>query len=234
MKQHHIDLLPDSIRVQGQAGMEAGRTAVAVVVIAIFLVVLITHAKMRLNSAQERLEIAEAENNLVIAAETKAALLREELSEMRRFVERYDRIAFPLEMSRVVSTVVNALPETISLDRLDLDAGAQRTGLAPRKPDRGKPEKGKPPADDTPPRVLRGELTGFATSDSEIAELVNRLTANPPLSEVTLDFSRSRLVRGISAREFRLSFRIDLEPVYEVVEPIVNFADAAQPAMQEQ
>ena len=47
-----------------------------------------------------------------------------------------------------------------------------------------------------------------------IAEFVSNLEGVDPFSDVSLDFSRTRSVRGFTAREFRLSFRIDLEVKY--------------------
>jgi hypothetical protein len=67
-----------------------------------------------------------------------------------------------------------------------------------------------------PPRVLTGEISGFAANDQHIAELVSALESTAPFQNVSLDFSRSRRVNDRDAREFRLSFRIDLDDTYQV------------------
>ena len=51
-------------------------------------------------------------------------------------------------------------------------------------------------------------------SDQQIAELVRNLETTPLFKDVSLDYSRTRGVRGVSAREFRLSFRVDLDASY--------------------
>ena len=64
------------------------------------------------------------------------------------------------------------------------------------------------------PRQLRIELSGFAASDAEIAELVGRLRVIDPFENVSLDLSRTRPIGGQHAREFRLSLQVDLEAQY--------------------
>jgi hypothetical protein len=60
------------------------------------------------------------------------------------------------------------------------------------------------------------EISGFAPMDEDIAEYVGRLSDTGFAREVSLDFSRGRYVRDRPAREFRLSFRMDLEATYDV------------------
>jgi len=129
-----------------------------------------------------------------------------------------------VEISAVMATVVNALPASVTLEQIDIDAGTRAGGRSPRA--RTTSEK-KAAA---PPRILTCEISGFASSDGHIAELVNRLEATPPFRNVNLDFTRTRKVNDLDAREFRLSFKIDLNGRYEVVcvddGPKEGFADA--------
>jgi len=109
----------------------------------------------------------------------------------------------------VMATVINNLPESLTLDQFNIDAGARSNGHLPRA-------KGLETKDETPPRILSAEISGFAATDQEIAELVGRLDGTSPFRDVNLDFSRTRSVNGHDAREFRLSFKIDLDARYEV------------------
>ena len=81
----------------------------------------------------------------------------------------------------------------------------------------GTRSRGRELVEGPPPRVLVAEVAGFAASDADIAELVERLSNRAPFAAVNLDFSRTRGLRGRSAREFRLSFKIDLEKPYTFV-----------------
>jgi len=209
MKQHSIDLLPDSIRARSQAGLRTGRYIAATVVSVIVVIAATTHVCLALDRARGEFEAARERANLVLAAEEKANELRGRIGEVEDSIQRYKRIAAPLDISAILATTINELPEGVTLDRIDMDAGVRRVVRSPR-------DKGTVDSEAAPPRVLSAELSGFAPDDRAIAEFVAHLEQTPPFREVSLDFSRTRDVRGLTAREFRLSLRIDLEAAYEV------------------
>ncbi len=211
MIQHSIDLLPDQIRARGQAGVVTGWYVGAIMAVVVLLGVSATHARFRLSHARAQLDEAQQRASLVIAAETQASALWAQLRETRQFIARYERTALPLDMSRVLATVVNDLPVNVTLDRIDLVAGVRRTGRSARS--RGAGDEAGPQ-----PRVLTGELRGFAATDADIAEIVARMESRALYENVSLDFSRTRAVRGRGAREFRISFLFDLDVTYRVVE----------------
>jgi len=207
VSQHAIDLLPESIRARCQAGVRTGQSIAAAAIVVAVVVVLTTHARLSLNRARTEFRLAEDRANLVLVAEGRAAELRVEFDELNRHVKDYARIAHPLEISRVVATIVNQLPGSITLDSLEFDAAPHRVAPSPRG-------KSVPAGAQEMPRRLSGEIGGFAATDHHIAELVTRLEQTSPFREVSLDYSRSRAVRDRAAREFRLSFQIDLERQY--------------------
>jgi hypothetical protein len=209
--QHSIDLLPDQIRARGRAGVVAGWYVGAIVAVVVLLGVTATHARFRLSHAREQLYEAQQRASLVIAGEAQASALRAQLRETRQFIERYEHTVLPLDMSQVLATVVNDLPVNVTLDRIDLVAGVRRTGRSARS--RGAGDETGPR-----PRVLTGELRGFAATDADIAEIVARMESRALYERVSLDFSRTRVVRERGAREFRISFLIDLDVLYRVVE----------------
>lgn len=170
------------------------------------LVAATTHTKLTLTSSRELLSTTEDQADRVLDMEAKATELRQMLAETDAFTDRYDRIAYPLHMGQVISTVVRELPDSVTLDRIEIDST--------HKSARSARSRGYDPFVGPPPRVLSGEVSGFAASDQQVAELVARLAATPPFADVSLDFSRTRAVRGHSARDFRLSFRIDLDATY--------------------
>lgn len=211
MRQHPIDLLPDSIRARSQAGVVAGRYVVAALLALILLGLTVTHSRLMLDLARQRLRVAEEQADIVLQAEAKADALRAGLNESREYIDRYQLLALPVEFSRVVATVVNVLPASATLDRIDVYAGSRRQNRSVRSRGRPEPEE---PVD----RELVGELSGFAATDQDIAQLVFNLQALAFFDRVSLDFSRTRSVRGHNAREFRISFAADLETRYEVAD----------------
>jgi hypothetical protein len=209
MNQHPIDLLPESIRVRSQAGARTGRFVTAAIVTSLVLIVLTTHSRLALSRARAEYQTARNHADLVLATEKRAMELRQQIAEIQIEIEGYDRIALPLDVSAVIATLTNCMPAGMTLDRVDLEAGAYRVIRSPRSKGRDEPQE-------APPRMLSGEVSGFAPTDREIAEFVAYLSETSPFESVSLDFSRTRVVRQRSAREFRLSFRIDLEVPYVV------------------
>ena len=117
-------------------------------------------------------------------------------------------------MSRVLATLINELPSSAALDRITLYAGPRRRSRTARVRTTTGGQQGPPP------RVLTGELMGFAAEDHEVTEIVNRLDKLGLFKQIGIDFSGTRSVRERSAREFRISFRVDLEAKYEVVDRV--------------
>lgn len=211
MTQHAIDLLPDAIRARSQAGIVAGRYVVSLLVAVVLLGLAATHSRLMLDLARQRLRVAEEQADIVLSAEAKATQLRQTLDATSEYIRRYELIATPVEMSRVLATLANLLPESASLDRIDLKAGTHQAGRSSRG-------RGTRKDEGPVPRSLTGELSGFALTDLEVAELVGRIEEIGLFDQVSLDFSRSRSVRGLQARGFRISFRTDLDVKFEVTD----------------
>ena len=210
MTQHAIDLLPDVIRARSQAGIVAGRYVVSLLIAVVLVGLAGTHSRLMLDLARQRLRVAEEQADIVLSAEATASNLRATLDDKSEYIRRYERIEMPIEISRVVATLVNLLPESATLDRIDIKAGTPNTGRSAR----GRAQKGDGPAR----RSLVGELSGFALTDMQVAELVARLEGIGFFDQVRLDFSRSRTVHGLKARGFRISIRADLDVNFEVTD----------------
>jgi hypothetical protein len=207
--QHSIDLLPDSIRARGQAGLRTGRFIIGACCASVLVIGLAVHSLVTLVRAQEELFTAAIQTEKAFEAEARILELRSSLKRNQTFIDLYERIAAPVNVSAIMATVINNLPEHVTLDQFDLDAGARAISRSPRA-------KGVESKDSIPPRILHGEISGFAATDHQIAELVTRLNQTPPFRDVNLDFSRTRDVNGSDAREFRLSFKIDFDAAYDV------------------
>ena len=211
MNQHPIDLLPLAIRDRSQAGVRTGRYVAAAVVSILLLLMATLHARLGLQSARAELVAKRVQADAVLATEGKAVELRHSIEEIETYVDRYREIAVPVPVSHILATAINSMPASMSLDRIDVDAAARTAVRSARTAVLG--------SDAAAPRVLVVEIAGFAPNDAVIAEYDARLTKTGFCRQVSLDFSRTRSVRGHQAREFRLSFRIDLDAVYEIETP---------------
>lgn len=210
MRQGSVNLLPDALRARSQAGLVAGRYVVALLIAVILVGLTATHSRLILDLSRQRVRVAEDQADLVLAAEANTIRLRARLTELSEFIDEYEQIALPIEVSRVIATIVNQLPPSVAVERVDMYAGVRRSNRSVReRTDAG---------DEQRARILTGELSGFAASDQDVAETVAHLEALPIFQEVSLDFSRTRTVRAVNAREFRISFFVDLNVNYDIEE----------------
>ena len=222
-RQHSIDLLPEGIDARSRAGQRMGRFGSASAVVIIMLVVAATHSRWALHRAQVDLFNTSAQATEILSIEAKARTLQRVLTDSEQFIDMYKKVVMPIDASAVLATVIRNLPESATLDQIDLNAAVRPATRSPRS-------KADTRNDGPAPRILNGEVSGFAASDQHIAELVSRLSGTPPFKDVSLDFSRTREVRGQSAREFRVSFRIDLETAYR----LANAADRSPVAIAQE
>jgi hypothetical protein len=223
MSHRAIDLLPPEIHARNAAGLVMARCIFATIVVALMLVLTITHSQIVKQRARESLRLVMSQADLVRAAEIKESKLKDQLESARKAIDEYRAIALPVDVSRILATVVNLLPHSVTLEGIEIECGDRRVGRTARTPLDAR-------AQEPTPRVLSGELSGFAASDQDIADLVARLKKSPPFDGVSLDFTRSRVVRDRGAREFRLSFRVDLDRTYQVVDASTD--PLAQPEPQ--
>ncbi len=208
--QHQIDLLPESMRARTQARAQVSRNIGIAMVGLIAVAACITHARLLRDAAEGRLETLSAEAAVVAEVDRQRDGMQEALEKYDALAARYRLIESPIPLSRLLATIAEVMPQSVSLDEIILDADQTKR----LRPTRGAAARREP--DQKPPRILVGELSGFAESDLDIAEFVANLANRPPLSNVSWDFSKQTEVRGHSARQFRLSFVVDMEVEYEV------------------
>ncbi|MCL4209671.1 MAG: PilN domain-containing protein [Phycisphaeraceae bacterium] len=208
MRQHEIDLLPEVMRIKTQARASASRNVTMATLTVTALVLLSTHAKMVRGAAESELRLLRHEVKVLEQNEREADRLQSELERLRRLEDRQRRVETPLPISRIIAELVGAMPDSMTIDRLDVNAEQVRR-------QRSTPSKG---GTDPGPRVLVAEVAGFARDDLDITRFVSNLDGREPFADVSLDYSRQRQVHGVPAREFRLSFTIDFDAAWALRE----------------
>jgi hypothetical protein len=145
----------------------------------------------------------------VIVLEQELASLRAEQAAIVAQLETQRSLVVAIPASAVVRAVAASLPAGALLEKIDLDyANVQGTAKKIRRVGREEPA----------PRELRGEIAGIAANESDVGKLVDGLAALAPMSQVSLESSRSREFRGKSAREFRIHFKVDLDRRWKLPE----------------
>lgn len=206
-----IDLMPDSIRARSEAAVVAGRYVAASLIALLLVLVPTAHSQLMLEAARQSRSRAEEQANKVLDMEQKARALSEDIRGIDQRIARYEMVAHPLPISRLVATIVNDLPAGATIDRLVISAGRRVAVRSARI---------RPHGDDARPlsRELVGEVTGFAPRDEDVAHIVGSLEALGICEYVDQDRAKWRRIRDRNAREFRITFRIDLERHFLVEE----------------
>ena len=106
-------------------------------------------------------------------------------------------------MSRVINQVRNNMTAGMAMSRINVDV-------------RPEPIKGGGFVGDAknPPRyhdVAHLTVVGVSPDDEKIANLIKGLAANPLFTEISMNYTRTKLLRDYSVREFEIQMQIDLD-----------------------
>ena len=188
-----MNLLPDKYIERSKNKARSNRVAVAIILTLCVIAVFATHSRLALNSSVKSLVTTQARANSALELEVDATSLEVKKARLESFITRYKNEETVFPMSDLVATIANMLPEEMTLEEFSFDIIQTESGNG-----------------------ISGRLSGFAESDDRIASFVSSLQRTEPFGSVSMDFSRSRIVRDQRARGFRISFRIDLDTSWNV------------------
>jgi len=139
----------------------------------------------------------------------EAKKLRDEIKELEATITRYQRLAWPVRVTDAIGVLAPLVPAEATLTSLTIVPKQEKIEEPVRSPDAkgDKPKRRGPVPTRT---ILSIEIEGIAKTDADVARFVQGVESTALFSGVGLDFSRSREVDGIEAREFRLTCRIDM------------------------
>lgn len=194
-----MNLLPEKYIQRSKNRVRSSRVAIIVIVTLGAIVAIATHSRIAINSATEQLVVAQARANGAMEVEADATTLEMQKDELDNFVKKYHKTDLPFEIGDIIATITNALPTNITVEELSLDV-LESDGN----------------------RIISGHIAGFGSSDESIASVVSDFQTKSPFQNVSMDFSKSRTVRGVRARGFRMSFSIDLANKWDVRSILAN------------
>ncbi len=219
MSMHGVNLVPDRIAGRVRGGRASRRVLAASALLGAMAIGLAGVARWTDARSSAQLAAARETSAPVIALEEEIAGLRAERAALERRVETQREVGVSIPASAVVRAVAASLPTGAMLERIDLDyANVQGTNKKIRRAGKG----------EDPQRELLGEIAGIAANESDVGRIIDSLTALAPMSQVSLESSRSREFRGRGAREFRIQFKVDLEKRWRL--PEVASADEGKVA----
>lgn len=219
MSMYDINLVPQRIAqrvARGRASRVVLSAALALGCVAIGVAAVARGIDSR-SSAQ--LASARESSAPVIALEGEITALRAERRAIDQRLDTQREVGVAVPASGVVRAIAAALPKGAMLEKIDLDyANVQGTNRKIRRTAKDEPAA----------RELRGEIAGIAANDADVGRIVDSLASLAPMSQVSLESSRSREFRGMNAREFRIHFKVDLERRWRLPEIAPAVAAAGQ------
>ncbi|MAB82318.1 MAG: hypothetical protein CMJ24_02640 [Phycisphaerae bacterium] len=204
MKQHQINLITPRMLERTRAGRRTRRVVAICATLVGAMLLTATHARLEVEQAKTRHESTTIRADRALNLERSLTNIDERMQDVHSFMEEYREVAIPLDATRLIATLTRSLPPSITLVELELNYD---DGTGSRRHVEGAARG---------PRRMVGEIAGIASSDGDIATLVQLIGSRDPFAEVNLDYSRSRSVRDRPARDFRLSFVVDMDHAFEV------------------
>ncbi len=211
MNDRSFDLLPAAI-AQRVACRRASRTVFASS-IALGLIAIGTFVSSQWIDGQSMrtLEGAQSLGAPVVAIEAEIAQLHNERSAIEEQLNTQRDIGVSIPACGIVRAIQLSLPQGALLERIDLEfANIQGSNRKVRRATK----------ETDAARALHGEIAGIATDEADVGALVDALAALAPMQRVSLESSRSREFLGRSAREFRVTFTVDLDRRWKL--PVLN------------
>jgi hypothetical protein len=209
MSMRRMDLRPAGVRNRVRESSERSFVSRCAGVAGCLLVVAWSVGAIRLGTARRVHADVVSRAEATMAIESELARTTEELERLGDDLAVWRSVTIPFAASDLLAAIIADLPESASLERLELDAGSLvATPLrTPRREER---------RDST--RRIEGEIEGFAATDEAVAAFVDALRTRPFFDDVRVESTRHRDVGGDAARSFRLAFLIDLDAASPIPE----------------
>ena len=190
-----LDLLPPIYGARARIRLANRRIILASLGVAVFLLILVFHARIRSAGADDRLAAARDLAEKVIAAEALETQLLEEIAQSSARIEQWRRVALPLPVGQILMTMSNVIPQEIRLEQLQIDVTGIRTGYR---------------RDRVSEKRMLCNFEGTAPDEQTVRMLVDRLRSREPFDEVRRGFTAlDEGDQGVLTR-FSVSFEIDL------------------------
>ena len=196
MSDGRIDLLPPVFGARARLRLLNRRIVAILVIMAVALVTLVFHARIRRANAEGRLVDARQRAEEVLQAEQREESLLMELQSSRDRIEAWRQVALPLPVGGVLVTMANLLPDKIVLEELQIDVSGLRVDT------RRSTEGG---------RRLMGRLEGHASDEAMVRAFVVSLRDRVPFEEVRRGFTALVEIDGEVLTRFSVDFEVDLD-----------------------
>jgi hypothetical protein len=128
---------------------------------------------------------------------------RAELEHLQNVQLAYQELGSPIPMSAVIQQIQNDMTQGMALSNVSVEVQPEAV--------KGSGFVGDPK---NPPKlhdVARLAVVGISPNDAQIAQLIDKLTANPLFTGVSLNYTRTENVREYAVRRFEIRMEMDVE-----------------------
>lgn len=203
MSRRTMDLRPESIRRRVDERRERGLLVRCSIIGGVVLIAAWGSGAWRLSAAKAHQRVAESHAATVLGVERELQDVEAAVDRLGDELSAWRSVTIPFGPTAVVHGILDGLPASATVERLEFYAGSLITPSGRTVSSRTETER--------PARRLQGELEGFAASDEDVVSLVESLRAVPFFLEVKVERTWHRDLQGDPARAFRLGFEVDLE-----------------------
>ena len=150
--------------------------------------------------------------------------LQKDIAELKRLENMqvaYRELGNTVPMSAVIQQIQNNMTEGMALSHVSVDVHSEAL--------KGSPFVGAKSA----PRlheVAHLTVVGIASNDVHIAQLIGKLSGNPLFTDVSLNYTRTEILRDYSVRRFEIQMQMDLDPLAAEDPDASPAAPSTQPA----
>ncbi len=208
-----INLMPESYRERlGNSRLRQQHTNYGLIA-AVIIGVLVVHSRFgvgRMNALAKELtgKVAELE-----AVRAESLDLNRKADVLAKNLESYYRLALPIEITDVLGLISQEMPEGLYVTDFNMGVSQRSESMSAMEELRQRVNRSKSRKvdDRRQVRYLSIDLTGLGMDGVKVADFIGRLESQPAFGRVQLDFDRTKSVGGLTVREFRVRFEIDLE-----------------------
>lgn len=169
------------------------------------LVAWIGFQKSHMASLERRQAMLLAQLNELHHVDADLAAAKSELNKAEVLRAAYHELGPTVPMSALLQQVQNDLEPGMMLSRVSIDVRDESPRQVGPVDVKSRPK---------PRPIARVTAVGFAPNDVLIANVIGRYSANPLLSEVTLNYSRPEVVQDYAVRRFEIQMVIDLSRLH--------------------
>lgn len=216
-----INLMPASYRQRLSDHRVRRRFVIHFLIMVIFMVAITLNGRSQYDRSLLDIKHLAHAVQLVEERRARAVEVNGDADLVLAEIVEYQRLALAVQISEVLATLGDLLPDDIVIRDLDLRVTEKKESktVIEKLKEQAQRSRRRSLQDGSPQRekhcILAAEIKGMALSDVDIAALLGRLEAHPLFAQVQWDYARSSNYQGTHVREFRVSFEIDLRNRYQ-------------------